>query len=134
MPRIPRHLRSLPPHVLDALTDEQKRDLADLATDRDRRRQLRQSRGWANGPEGFDALPEFLREIERAHPRAADLWLTVRPGSPLANVREIGAGFGLSAESVDLALAALRRAELATISGDGPGALVSMQSPASVPF
>ncbi|HIG75303.1 MAG TPA: hypothetical protein EYQ24_12210 [Bacteroidetes bacterium] len=130
---VPPHLRSLPRQLADALDDEQRRELAEIHTERDREARERDARGWAN-VDGLDALPEFLREIEREHPRTADLWMKVRPGSTLADVREVGARLGLSVESVDLALTALRRAELVTVSGTGDGALVTTQAPASLPF
>ena len=134
MPKLPPHLRSLPHALAASLTAEHKRQLADLRTDRERDTRARDARGWANGPEGMDALPGFLRAIEAEHPRAADLWLNLRPGSTLAEARELGQRYGLSAEATDRALAALRRAELLATEGEGDARRFASLAPASVPF
>ena len=81
--------------------------------------------------EGVDALPPFLREIEAAHPRAADLWLNLRPGSTRADLDTLGKRFGLSPVATGDRLDALRLAEL--VGSDSSGRLTSL-SPASVPF
>lgn len=128
--KLPPHLRQFPSHVLGAMTPETKQGLADMRTRHGRTRRERDAKGWANGPKGMDAIPEFLRPIEAAHPRAADLWLNSTPGSTRADLHSLGRRFGLSPEATDAALSALQRAELATVSASG----VTMHGPGSLPF
>lgn len=118
---------ALHPRQRDALTDESRRQLADLGGTLQRRARERQRIGLPGGAQ----CPPFLLASETAAPGAARLYVSL-DGERFNSERavEVGSWLEMDAAAVASALDALRRAELV---GDGPGGMVTL-APGGVTF
>jgi len=127
-PKTPRHLRGLPPEVVERLTAEDRQDFADLHTEGERRiRAIRAE--WAAGE-----FPDFLAALDDE--AAAFMYLDLGEKAPggrfdLALAAKLGARRKLDRAAAEAAVTALRRAELVADDGEGGYRLLP---PNDVPF